>query len=87
MLKVNSMEMMLWNAILTVLFGVLAYIMKEKFEELNRLGILLNRTREEIARDHITRSEFRADVQQLLDRFDRIEKKLDRIAAKSPSED
>ena len=81
------MEMMLWNAILTVLFGVLAYIMKEKFEELNRLGILLNRTREEIARDHITRSEFRADVQQLLDRFDRIEKKLDRIAAKSPSEE
>ncbi len=75
------MEMMLWNAILTVLFGVLAYIMKEKFEELNRLGILLNRTREEIARDHITRSEFRADVQQLLDRFDRIEKKLDRMAA------
>lgn len=71
----------MWNAILTVLFGVLAYIMKEKFEELNRLGILLNRTREEIARDHITRSEFRADVQQLLDRFDRIEKKLDRMAA------
>lgn len=87
MLKANGMEMMLWNAILTVLFGVLAYIMKEKFEELNRLGILLNRTREEIARDHITRSEFRADVQQLLDRFDRIEKKLDRIAAKSPSEE
>jgi hypothetical protein len=75
------MEMMLWNAILTVLFGVLAYTMKEKFEELNRLGILLNRTREEIARDHITRTEFRADVQQLLDRFDRIEKKLDRMAA------
>jgi hypothetical protein len=81
------MEMMLWNAILTVLFGVLAYIMKEKFEELNRLGILLNRTREEIARDHMTRSEFRADVQQLLDRFDRIEKKLDRMAAKNLSED
>jgi hypothetical protein len=61
--------------------------MKEKFEELNRLGILLNRTREEIARDHMTRSEFRADVQQLLDRFDRIEKKLDRMAAKPANED
>lgn len=81
------MEMMLWNAILTVLFGVLAYTMKEKFEELNRLGILLNRTREEIARDHITRSEFRADVQQLMDRFDRIEKKLDRLASKATTED
>jgi hypothetical protein len=74
------MEMMLWNAILTVLFGVLAYIMNEKFSELNRFGILLNRTREEMAREHITRSEFRADMQQLMDRFDRIEKKLDRIA-------
>lgn len=74
------MEMMLWNAVLTVLFGVLAYIMKEKFEELGRLSILLNRTREEVARDHITRAEFRADVQQLIDRFDRVEKKLDRIA-------
>jgi len=81
------MEMMLWNAILTVLFGVLAYTMKEKFEELNRLGILLNRTREEIARDHITRSEFRADVQQLMDRFDRIEKKLDRLATKTTAEE
>ena len=71
---------MLWNAVLTVLFGVLAYMMKEKFEELNRLGALLNRTREEMARDHITRTDFRADVQQLLDRFDRIERKLDRMA-------
>ena len=71
--------MMVWNVVLTVLFGVLAYIMKEKFEELSRLGILLNRTREEMARDHLTRAEFRADVQQLMDRFDRIERKLDRM--------
>jgi len=70
---------MLWNAVLTVLFGVLAYLMRDKFEELNRLGILLNRTREEVAREHITRTEFRADMQQLIDRFDRIERKLDRL--------
>ena len=41
---------------------------------------MLNKTREEVARDHITRAEFRADVQQLLDRFDRIERKIDTIA-------
>ena len=73
------MEMMIWNAILTVLFGVLAYIMRDKFEELTRLGILLNRTREEVARDHMTRQEFRADMQQILDRFDRLEQKIDRL--------
>lgn len=74
------MEMMVWNVILTVLFGVLAYMMNEKFSELGRLGILLNRTREEMAREHITRTEFRADMQQLLDRFDRIDRKLDRLS-------
>lgn len=73
------MEMMIWNVILTGLFGVLAYIMRDKFEELSRLGILLNRTREEVARDHMTRQEFRADMQQILDRFDRLEQKIDRL--------
>lgn len=73
------MEMMIWNIILTALFGVLAFMMKEKFAELNRLGILLNRTREEIARDHITRAEFRADMKQLFERFDAIEQKLDTL--------
>ena len=58
----------------------MGYIVKEKYAELGRIGILLNKTREEVARDHITRAEFRADVQQLLDRFDRIERKLDTIA-------
>jgi hypothetical protein len=54
---------------------------KEKFAELGRISILLNKTREEVARDHITRGEFRADMQQLLDRFDRIERKIDAIRA------
>ena len=52
----------LWNLVLTVLLGAVAFFMSAKFKELDRLSILLNRTREEIARDHITRSEFRADM-------------------------
>lgn len=71
------MEMMVWNVILTAIVALLGFIVKEKFAELQRISILLNKTREEVARDHITRSEFRADMQQLLDRFDRIERKLD----------
>jgi len=73
------MEMTIWNIVLTILFGVLAYVMREKFNEISRLGTLLNRTREEVARDHITRQEFRADMQQILDRFDRLEQKIDRF--------
>lgn len=73
------MEMMIWNVVLTAIVALLGFIVKEKFAELQRISILLNRTREEVARDHITRTEFRADVQQLMERFDRLERKIDAI--------
>lgn len=74
------MEMMVWNMVLTFIVAILGWVVKEKFAELQRLGILLNRTREEIARDHVTRAEVRADNQALMDRLDRLEQKIDRIA-------
>lgn len=73
------MEMVIWNMILTGIVSILGFFMKDKFAELQRLGVLLNKTREEVARDHITRTEFRYDMQQLLDRFDRLEQKIDRL--------
>jgi hypothetical protein len=74
------MEMMIWNVVLTFIVAVLGWVVKEKFAELQRLGILLNKTREEVARDHVTRAEVRADNQALMDRLDRLEQKIDRIA-------
>ena len=59
----------------------MGFLLKGKFDEIDRLSILLNRTREEVARDHITRTEFRADMQQLMDRFDRLDRKLDRLTS------
>jgi cell division FtsZ-interacting protein ZapD len=73
------MDAVVWNIVLTLLVSVMAFVMREKFGELSRLNILLNKTREEMARDHITRQEFRQDMQQILDRFDRIEVKLDQL--------
>lgn len=73
------MEAIIWNTILTVLLGVVAYLMASKFSELDRISILLNKTREEVARDHITRAEFRQDMSKLFDRFDLLEKKLDNL--------
>jgi Tfp pilus assembly protein PilN len=73
------MEMMVWNIVLTAIVALLGYVLKDKFAELQRISILLNKTREEVARDHITRGEFRADMNQLLERFDRLERKIDAI--------
>ena len=78
------MEMMLWNVALSIIVAVLGWIVKDKFEELNRLGILLNRTREEVARDHITRKEVDDKVDRIVERFDsgfkRLEAKIDELA-------
>ena len=74
---------LIWNTILTLLIGVVGFFMSSKFRELDRLSILLNRTREEVARDHITRSEFRQDMKELLERFDRIESKIDNLRSRS----
>lgn len=76
-----DMEMMVWNIVLSGLVGIMAFMAKSKFEEMDRLGILLNRTREEMARDHITRAEMNVTLDKLGERFDRaverLEKKLD----------
>jgi hypothetical protein len=75
--------MMIWNIVLTAIVGVLAFLIKSKFDELNRLGILLNRTREEVARDHVTRREVEDRFDKFLShvdqRFNRLEAKLDEI--------
>jgi len=75
------MEMMVWNIVLTAVVGLMGFLLKSKFDELSRLGILLNRTREEVARDHITRKEVDDRVEKLVShmdqRFNRIEQKLD----------
>ena len=73
--------MMVWNVVLSGIVGVMAFMLKAKFDDLDRVTILLNKTREEVARDHITRAEMNTVVERLGDRFDRaverLEQKLD----------
>jgi hypothetical protein len=78
------MEMMLWNAVLSFFVAGMGFMLKGKMDELNRLSILLNKTREEVARDHITRREVDDKVDRIVERFDesfkRLEVKIDRLA-------
>jgi len=61
---------------------ILGFVIKDKSDELKRQGILLNKTREEVARDYITKIEVRSDMQQIINRFDRLEEKIDRVIEK-----
>jgi len=73
------MELMLWNIGLTALLGVVGWVLKDKSDEISRLQILLNRTREEIAKEYVTKAEVHADINRVLDRLDRLDEKLDRL--------
>lgn len=71
------MEMTLWNMVLTAFLGLLGWSLREKSEEINRLQILLNRTREEIAKEYVTKADVHHDINRVLDRLDRLEVKID----------
>ena len=71
------MEMIIWNVVLSAFLGVLGFMLKEKSDEIKRLNVLLNRTREEIARDNVTQAEIDKIVMHIDARFDKLQDKLD----------
>lgn len=71
------MEMMIWNIVLSAVVGVMGVLIKGKFDELERLSILLNRTREEHAKEYVTKADVHLDINRVLDRLDRLDAKLD----------
>lgn len=73
------MDALVWNTLLTVFLGLLGWVLAEKAKEINRLGILLNKTREEVAKEYVTKVEVHADINRVLDRLDRLDTKLDRL--------
>ena len=76
------MDMMLWNAILTGLVGLIGFVAKNMYDEIQRLNILLNRTREEIAKEYVTKMEVHADMNRVMDRLDALDAKIDRLIEK-----
>ena len=75
MLDLNTV----WSATLTLLVSVMAYIVNEKFRELSRITILLNKTREEVARDNVTQAEIDRISSHIDQRFNKLEAKIDQL--------
>ena len=73
----NMLE--LWTGGLTIFVALIGYIMHEKFNELKRIDILLNKTREEVARDNVTKAEVERIVEHMDARFNKLEAKIDEL--------
>jgi hypothetical protein len=74
--------MELWTGGLTIFMAVIGYIMHEKFNELSRISILLNKTREEVARDNVTKAEVDRIVEHIDARFNKLENKIDQLISR-----
>ena len=65
----------LWNSVLTLGVGFIGFVLRGYVLEVQRLQILLNRTREE----YVTKVDSNQVLGQIMSKFDRIEEKLDRL--------
>jgi len=70
---------LIWSAVLSVAIGGLWFFIREKFDDLKRLDILLNKTREEVARDYVTQAEVQRITDHIDQRFNRLEAKIDQL--------
>ena len=71
--------LMLWNAGLSLAGVLVGLWAREKSAELARLNILLNKTREEVARDNVTQAEIDRIMQHIDQRFNKLESKIDQL--------
>lgn len=71
------MELMVWNVVLSFVSGLILFWIKLSTDEMKRIQILLNRTREEIAKEYVTKSDVHSDINRVIARLDRLDAKLD----------
>ena len=81
----------IWNVILTLVVGPivwgLSYVNKrvDTAESVhNSLWKAIAETRENIARSYVTREDLHHDLDRIMQRFDRLEEKLDRLSGAKP---
>jgi hypothetical protein len=70
---------LVWSGLLTFFFGLLSWVLRTYVSELQRVTILLNRTREEMAKEYVTKGEAHADINRVMNRLEALDSKLDRL--------
>lgn len=71
--------LVIWTTILTFCLSLLGWVLRNYIAELQRVTILLNRTREEIAKEYVTKGEVHADINRVMNRLEALDAKLDRL--------
>lgn len=70
---------MIWNAILTLIVAPVAWALLHLNGKQDKLTATVSDTREEIAKNYVTKVDLHNDLSRIMQRFDRLEEKIDRI--------
>ena len=68
-----------WNIFITLVLAPILYSIRSNTAEAKRIDILLNKTREEIAKDYVTKQEVKEGMNILMDRLEKLHEKVDKL--------
>lgn len=70
---------MLWNIVLSLVLIPIAWALVYLNSRVNELFKHTANTREDVARNYVTRSDVHNDLEKFIKRLDRMEEKIDRL--------
>mgnify|MGYP007071990244 FL=1 len=74
---------LLWNLMITFVLAPLGFLIRSLLSEQKRIDILVNKTREEMAKEYVTREQIEIDFERIMATMTRIDEKIDRLQSKT----
>ena len=68
-----------WNVLITLILAPIWFQIRQNSSELKRQDILINKTREEIAKEYVTKLELKDDFNLLMERMEKLHEKVDKL--------
>ena len=68
-----------WNVLITLILAPIWFQIRQNTSELKRQDILINKTREEIAKEYVTKLELKDDFNLLMERMEELHEKVDKL--------
>jgi len=67
-----------WNILLSLVVAPVLYGIRSNTMDLKRIDILLNRTREEIGKDYISKATFERDLNRVMKLLEKLEQRIEK---------
>jgi hypothetical protein len=68
-----------WNVLITLVLAPIWFQIRQNSSELKRQDILINKTREEIAKEYVTKLELKDYFNLLMERMEKLHEKVDKL--------